>query len=315
VCADVVERVGIPSGVRLPPPAARLLTRFGIAPLLDPRLPVGLRRRLLDLTGAVSPPPRGTRQARGLLGGVPTTVVAMGKPGVHRLLYLHGGGYQVASARAYRGLLAHLSRATGAPVHAPDYRLAPEHPYPAGAEDTYAAFRALRDAGHQAQRIAVVGDSAGGGLVMTLLLRLRAAGEDLPGSVGLISPWLDLSCSAPSITANAASDAMLQPAWLPIAANAYGGPLDAADLRPLEADLIGLPPLHVVAGAAELLVDDADRLVERARAAGVRVTYQRVDGMWHDFPVLAGLLAVADAALAGLGAELRADLTRRSTAA
>jgi epsilon-lactone hydrolase len=315
VRADVVERVGIPSGVRLPPPAARLLTRFGIAPLLDPRLPVGLRRRLLDLTGAVSPPPRGTRLARGLLGGVPTTVVAVGKPGVHRVLYLHGGGYQVASARAYRGLLAHLSRATGAPVHAPDYRLAPEHPYPAAAEDTYAAFRALRDAGHHAQRIAVVGDSAGGGLVMTLLLRLRAAGEDLPGSVGLISPWLDLSCSAPSISANAASDAMLQPAWLQMAANAYGGPLDAADLRPLEADLTGLPPLHVVAGAAELLVDDADRLVERARAAGVRVTYQRVDGMWHDFPVLAGLLAVADAALAGLGADLRADLMRRPTAA
>jgi monoterpene epsilon-lactone hydrolase len=126
----------------------------------------------------------------------------------------------------------------------------------------------------------------------------------------LISPWLDLTCSAPSIAANAASDAMLDPAWLPIAANMYRGLVDAADLRPLEADLTGLPPLHVVAGAAEVLVDDADRLVDRAGAAGVAVTYQRVDGMWHDFPVLAGLLAEADAAIAGLGAALRADCAR-----
>ena len=103
----------------------------------------------------MSPLPRGARHARGVLGGVPTTVAVAGGPGEHRVLYLHGGGYQVGSARAYRGLLTHLSRATGAPVHAPDYRLAPEHPYPAAAEDAHAAFRALRNAGHEAQRIAV----------------------------------------------------------------------------------------------------------------------------------------------------------------
>ena len=160
---DARWRGRLPSGVRLSPPAARRLTRFGIAPLLDPRLPARVRRRLLDLTGAVSPLPRGARHARGVLGGVPTTVAVAGGPGEHRVLYLHGGGYQVGSARAYRGLLTHLSRATGAPVHAPDYRLAPEHPYPAGAEDAHAAFRALRNAGHLAQRIAVAGDSAGGG--------------------------------------------------------------------------------------------------------------------------------------------------------
>jgi acetyl esterase/lipase len=150
---------------------------------------------------------------------------------------------------------------------------------------------------------------------MTLLLRLRAMGEELPGSVGLISPWLDLTCSAPAITANAAADVMLDPAWLPSAANLYGGPTDAADLRPLEADLAGLPPLHVVAGGDELLVDDADRLVERARAVGVAVTYRRVEGMWHDFPVLAGLLAEADVALVELGAALHADCTRARTPA
>ena len=253
--------------MRLSPPAARRLTRFGIAPLLDPRLPLGLRRRLLDLTGAVSPLPRGARHARGVLGGVPTTVAVAGGPGEHRVLYLHGGGYQVGSARAYRGLLTHLSRATGAPVHAPDYRLAPEHPYPAGAEDAHAAFRALRNAGHQAQRIAVVGDSAGGGLVMALFLRLRAAGEELPGSVGLISPWLDLSCSAPADHRERRVRRDARPGLAAERGQRVRRPVDAADLRPLDADLTGLPPMHVVAGGAELLVDDADRLAERARAA------------------------------------------------
>ena len=292
--------------------AARLVTRFGIAPLLDPRLPVALRRRLLDAAGSAMPLPRGTRHADGVLGGVPTTVVsAAGPPGVHRLLYLHGGGYHVSSPRAYRGLLAYLSLATGAPVHAPDYRLAPEHPYPAGVEDALAAYRALRAAGHEAQHIAVAGDSAGGGLTMALLLRLRDAGEELPGSVGLISPWLDLTCSAPAITTNAATDVMLE-ARVPACrgerlrrARGRRGPAPARG-RPHR-----LPPLHVIAGAAELLVDDADRLVERARAVGVAVTYQRVEGMWHAFPVLAGLLAEADAALDALGAALRADCTRR----
>jgi monoterpene epsilon-lactone hydrolase len=123
---------------------------------------------------------------------------------------------------------------------------------------------------------------------MALVLRLREAGGELPGSVGLISPWLDLTCSAPSITANAASDVMLDARWLPLAANDYGRPVDAADLRPLEANLAGLPPLHVVAAGGEVLMDDTDRIVERARAAGVPVTYERPDGLWHAFPCSAG---------------------------
>jgi epsilon-lactone hydrolase len=294
--------------VHLPAVAARLVARFGIAPLLDPRLPVVVRRRLLDAVGFATPVPRGTRRASGLLGGVPTVAVsAAGETGAHRVLYLHGGGYQVGSPHSYRGLLGHLSRAAGAPVLAPTYRLAPEHPYPAGLDDVLAAYRALRSAGHQAQHIAVAGDSAGGGLAMSLVLRLCEAGEELPGSVGLISPWLDLTVSAPAITANATSDLLLDPRWMPLAAKAYGGPADAADLRPLEADLAGLPPLHVVAASGEVLIDDADRLVERARAAGVPVTYERAEGLWHAFPVLVGLMAEADAAVEALGAALRAD--------
>lgn len=292
----------------LPRAANRLLTRVVIAPLLSPRLPVTVRRRLLDATGTVLPLPHGTRRATGSLGGVPTEVVsAVRVPGPHRVLYLHGGGYLVGSPASHRGLLAGLSRATGTPVHAPAYRLAPEHPYPAAVDDALAAFRALRAAGHPAHRIAVAGDSAGGGLAMSLVLRLRSAGEDLPGSLGLISPWLDLECTSPVLHRHAGADAMLDPSWLPNAARDYRRDADTPELRPLDADPSGLPPLHVVAGADEVLVDDADRFVERARAAGHPVTYRRAEGMWHAFPVLAGTLREADEALAELGAALRAD--------
>ncbi|TCK20319.1 alpha/beta hydrolase [Pseudonocardia endophytica] len=296
--------------MHLPLAANRFLTSAVVAPLLSPTLPVTVRRRLLDVTGAVLPLPRGVRRASGSLGGVPAEVVSgVGAPGPHRVLYLHGGGYLVGSPASHRALLAGLSRATGTPVHALDYRLAPEHPYPAAVDDALAAFRALRAAGHPARSIAVAGDSAGGGLAMALVLRLRAAGEELPGSVGLISPWLDLDCVSPVLTRNAATDAMLDPSWLPQAARDYRGATGATapELCPLDADLTGLPPLHVVAGSDEVLVDDADRLVERAGTAGTTVTYHRADGMWHAFPVLAGTLREADRALDELGAHLRAD--------
>jgi len=285
------------------------MTRGVVAPLLGPRLPLALRRRLLDVTGVVLPVPRGTRWVRTALGGVPTErVTAATAIGPQQLLYLHGGGYVTGSPASHRALLAHLSRASGAPVHALDYRLAPEHPFPAALDDALAAYRALRTAGHDARRISVAGDSAGGGLAMSLVLRLRALGEELPSSVGLISPWLDLDLRSPAVAANKDTDAMLDPSWLPIAAADYrGSTADAPELRPLDADLTGLPPLHVVAGADEVLVGDADTFVDRAKAAGAEVTYRREPGMWHAYLVFAGLLREADEAVAELGAAFRAD--------
>jgi len=297
--------------MRLPRPVARQLTRGVVRPLLSPRLPLGLRRPLLDATARVVPLPRGTRRSRGTLGGVPAErVVAGGATGPHQVLYLHGGGYQTGSPTSHRALAAHLSTAAGAPVHLPVYRLAPEHPYPAAVDDVVEAYRALRDAGHEAQRIAVAGDSAGGGLVMALLLRLRAAGEELPGSIGLISPWLDLDLTSPLLRLNAATDAMLSPDWLAGAAERYLGARSTRaeePLRPLDADLSGLPPVHVVAGGDEILVGDSDALVARLRAAGGTVDYLRAEGLWHAYPVLVGLLREADEAVAALGAAIRRD--------
>ena len=289
-----------------------MVTRLVISPMLDPRLPLKVRRRLLDATGSrcrhrvatrrVRTPPRwcahraGDRAGRG--------------PGPHQLLYLHGGGYSVGSARSHRALIAHLGRATGAPVHVPEYRLVPEHPHPAAVDDALAAYRALRAAGHEAQRIAVAGDSAGGGLAVSLVLRLREAGEELPGSVGLISPWIDLTLTSPTLDANTRTDAMLSPGWLHETAADYRAGADPADLRPLDADLTGLPPVHVVAATGEILLGDADALVQRLQEAGAPHTYDRVPGLWHDYVLYAGLMAAADESVARLGAALRADCAR-----
>ncbi|TQM35267.1 alpha/beta hydrolase fold domain-containing protein [Pseudonocardia cypriaca] len=318
--------------MRLPRSVVRQLTRGVVRPLLSPRLPLALRRPLLDATGRVVPLPRGTRRSRGTLGGVPTErVVTRGATGPHQVLYVHGGGYQTGSPTSHRALAAQLSRAAAAPVHLPVYRLAPEHPHPAAVDDVEAAYKALRDAGHPAQRIAVAGDSAGGGLVMALVLRLRAAGEELPGSIGLISPWLDLDLGSPLLRANAATDAMLDPDWLADAVARYLGEASApapsdrggtrrtglrdgaqrrrsnTELRPLQADLAGLPPVHVIAGGDEILLGDSDALVARIREAGGPVDYRRADGLWHAYPVFAGMLREADEAVAALGAAIRRD--------
>jgi cation diffusion facilitator CzcD-associated flavoprotein CzcO/acetyl esterase/lipase len=294
--------------MRLPRPVVRQLTRSVVRPLLSPRLPLGLRRPLLDATAYVVADPRGTHRSRGALGGVPTErVAARGAHGPHQVLYVHGGGYQTGSPTSHRALTARLSRAAAAPVHVPDYRRAPEHAYPAAVDDVARAYRALREAGHPARRIALAGDSAGGGLVMALLLRLRAADEELPGSICLISPWLDLDLSSPLVWANAATDAMLAPGWLPDAAATYRADAGTTELRPLQADLSGLPPVHVVAGAGEILVGDADALVERIRVSGGAVDHRRVEHMWHAFPVFAGMLREADEAVAALGAAIRRD--------
>jgi cation diffusion facilitator CzcD-associated flavoprotein CzcO/acetyl esterase/lipase len=296
----------------LPRPVVRALVRATVAPVLSPRIPVGAQRRLLDLSGRVLPLPRGTRSTASSLGGVPSVrITTAGSTGSHVVLFLHGGGYTTGSPASHLGLGAGLAEASGAPVHLLHYRRAPEHPYPAAVDDAHAAFRALVEAGQVPQRIILAGDSAGAGIAVALLLRLRDAGEELPGTVGLISPWLDLDLTDPAVAANTGRDAMLDPRWLRRAAVAYRAGSDSPGLRPLEADLSGLPPLHVVAGADEILVGDAERLVRGVTAVGGRADLHVAPGMWHDHLIFAGLLGQAAADLRALGAALRADVVAR----
>jgi acetyl esterase/lipase len=188
------------------------------------------------------------------------------------LLYLHGGGYFACSPRTHRPITGAFAKA-GLRVFVPDYRLAPEHPYPAAVEDARAAWHGLRAGGHDAGEITVAGDSAGGGLALALMLALRDGGHALPAAAALFSPWTDLAGTGESITTNRQREAMF---WAPGLADGAGFYLGGADARtpgisPLYADLRGLPPLLIHAGDREILRDDSTRLAEKAREAGVAV--------------------------------------------
>lgn len=203
------------------------------------------------------------------------------------LLYLHGGGYVMGSPAMERPFICSIARASGGGhVFSADYRLAPEHRYPAAVDDAVASYLGMLEGGVHPRTLFVVGDSAGGGLAMALLVSLRDAGCALPAGAVLFSPWVDLSNSAPSFVTNADSD------YLPhLAGRAAVEYLGAADpfeptASPLYADLTGLPPLLILAGGREMILDDATRLADRARRQGVDVRVEVEPDMFHVWPVV-----------------------------
>lgn len=271
----------------------RAVVRGLVRPVLGPRLPAPLQRRWLDLVTGMTPLADGVEVRAGRLGGRPTEVMVPrdGQP-ARTVLYLHGGGFTIGSARTHRALATHLAAASGATVHLLDYRLAPEHPFPAALDDALAAYRELIGGGADPLRTALAGDSAGGWL---------------PAVLGLVSPWLDLLGTAwpPD-----RSDAMLRPSWLRRCAADYapGADLAAPEFAPLTADLGGLPPMVVHVGSEEILLPDAVRLAVAARAAGVPVELRRWDGLWHVAHASAGMVPASTTAVHALGASLGARL-------
>lgn len=215
------------------------------------------------------------------------------------ILYLHGGAYLGGSPRSHRGLLAHLAQAAGCRVVAIDYRLAPEHPYPAALEDAVAAYRALLAQNIRPADIIIGGDSAGGNLALATALALREAGDPLPAKLLLLSPWTDLTASGSSFTGRAQRERILQGPALNAAARAFAGERDLHDPRisPLFAELRGLPPMLIQVGEDEMLLDDATRLADAASRVSVRVTLQVWPGMWHVWQVLAGWMPEANRAV------------------
>lgn len=223
------------------------------------------------------------------------------------ILYLHGGGYIVGSLASHRHLSAALSQASGASVLALDYRLAPEHPFPAAVKDAVAAFGWLLQQGIKANRIVIAGDSAGGGLTIATLVTLRDEGVELPAAGVCLSPWVDLTNSAESITMVA--DPTLKKAGLDLMAQSY---LQGQDSKtplasPLFADLQGLPPLLIQVGTAELLYDDSIKLEARAKAAGVNATLEVWDEMIHVWHLFYPVLKEGRDAIARIGEYVKAQ--------
>lgn len=244
-------------------------------------------------------------------GGVPGEwITAPGSRADRVVLYLHGGGYVAGSPRSHRALTAALSRSARARVLALDYRLAPEHPFPAALDDACAAFAWLIGQGLSARRIAVGGDSAGGGLSAALLVRLRDEGQPLPGAGFLLSPWTDLAATGESVRSKAALDPMLVgdiAAYGSFYVGPGGDPFHPL-ISPLHADLRGLPPLLIQVGTHEVLHDDSVRLARRLREAEGKVVLEVWDGMIHVFQAFPGFLPEARRAIARIGEFLRAEL-------
>ena len=218
----------------------------------------------------------------------------------HVVLYLHGGGYVLGSLDSHRHVAAEIGRACGARTLAVEYRLAPEHPFPAPVEDTVAAYRYLLASGVQANRIVMAGDSAGGGLVVGAMLALKEAGLPLPACGWCLSPWVDMQALGQSFTDRAAADPTVQKETILTMAQWYMGDADPRHpgAAPIYGDLTGLPPLLIQVGAAETLLDDSIALARRAGAADVMVDLQiwpEMIHVWHlYFPMLsAGRRAIA----------------------
>ena len=273
--------------------------------------PVGwaARRQRLDEVGAVWPVADDVSLEAVDVGGRPGEFSTVpGSDPSRVLLFFHGGGYCSGSIASHRRMVTEAGRACGARTLAVGYRLAPEHPFPAALDDALAAWRFLRSGGVEASRIVVGGDSAGAGLTLALLQRLRDAGEPLPASGWLVSPWTDLTMSGATLTTKDADDPLIHKDYLEELAAAYVPPgTDRWDpgLSPLFASLSGLPPLLVQVGSEETLLSDAARLAEAAGAARVAVTLEVWPRMIHAWPLWNARLEPGRRALAHLGAFVR----------
>lgn len=203
------------------------------------------------------------------------------------ILYSHGGAYEGGSLTSSRALASVLAQDTGRRVLSYDYRLAPEHPFPAALDDALAVFRHLRREGIEPGRIVLAGDSAGGGLSLALALRLKDMGEPLPGGMVCLSPWTDLTGSVPSHRTRAQDDPIIESEGLHLSALHYaaGTPLDTPYLSPVYGDLTGFPPVLIQVGTNEVLLGDSLLLKKRLTECGVPVTLSVFDGMWHVFHV------------------------------
>ena len=235
--------------------------------------------------------------------GVPAEWVAAPDAGSGAVLYLHGGGYVTGSVISHRGMAASLSRASGCRVLTIDYRLAPENKHPAQVQDAHTAYRWMLNNGVDASSLFVAGDSAGGGLTVATLLKARDAGDPMAAAGVCISPWVDMEGNGDSMRSKAGVDPMVSYEGLMDMATHFLGDGDRRDplAAPLHADLAGLPPLLIIVGTAETLLDDAVRLHEKAESAGVDSTLEIWEDMVHIWPWFAPFLPEGQQAMEQMG--------------
>lgn len=260
-------------------------------------------RRVIGVAGAILAPATGVRTEPLAVGGVQGLRIEpkAGTPPDRTVLLFHGGGYVFGSARMYRGLAGRIAKVSGAAVEVPDYRLAPEHPHPAAVDDGLAAYRATLDR-VAPDRLVVGGDSAGGGLTLAVLQAARREGLAMPSGMFLLSPWLDLR-GDPVEREHSDTEMLIRPPIVERATRWYlgGRPPDEPAISPILGPMDGLPPTLVQVASKELLRDDSRAFVEAARAAGVEVTVEVADDLWHVWQLMAPAVPEARASIASIG--------------
>ncbi|MGH1374286.1 MAG: alpha/beta hydrolase [Cellvibrionaceae bacterium] len=221
--------------------------------------------------------------------------IPVGAPSTSCILYCHGGGYSFGSPATHRQMTSALAKESGLRVFSLDYRLSPEHPFPAPVDDAMACYQWLREQGIDSEKIIVAGDSAGGGLCLALMLLLKQQGEALPRAAMLLSPWTDLAATGDSVVDNEASCAMFYSASIPAGASIYTNGADCKNplVSPLYGDLHGLPPIWVCVSDNEVLRDDSIRLSEKIESNGGSVELLQWVGQPHVWPTFYPLLPEA----------------------
>lgn len=215
------------------------------------------------------------------------------------ILYLHGGGYVFGSPKSHRDATFALAKEAASEVFSLDYRMAPEHPFPAAVDDAISAYEWLLAEGRNPKSLVIGGDSAGGGLTLALLLSIKQRGLPMPAGALLYSPWTDLAATGASLTANEESDVMFKAIYISEGAKRYLGDADPTTplASPLYGDLSGLPPMMIFASNSEILLDDSVRLHDRLKSAGVTSELHLEDGLCHVWPIFPGRFPEAIAAV------------------
>lgn len=273
-------------------------------------------RKSMDRWGEKMPPVRGVTVTSDTLAGLYCEIHTPSDAHSNQvLLYFHGGGFCLGSPRSHRNLVSRLAQAAGIRAVVPDYRKSPEHPFPAALDDTVRLYRHFLDQGIKPANIVFAGDSAGGNLVLTTLLKLKQDGLPLPAAGCPISPWCDVALTGETLRSKADVDLILTPLLLQqfrerfVAEDHWNDPL----VSPLQGDFSGLPPLLIQVGSREILLDDARRVAQRAAQAGVPVQLEVWDEMQHVWHYTAFLLKDGRLALRHIGEFLKANIGMRKT--
>ncbi len=292
----------------------RLMLRSTRGMFESERISLRTKRFLVDALAAASPPPPEAVVHTRHIAGVVVDEVSCGRATEETrsaVLFLHGGGYALGSARGYRGLGARISQATGLPVLLPDYLRAPERPFPAALDQVEELYRRLLDLGYESSQLIIAGDSAGGGMTLALAMRLRDRDVELPAALGLISPWLDLAADVAGTRAPG-RDPLITTRLTSVWAQRYVNAHDARDpqISPVHGDLNGLPPIVMHSAELDPISADAHLLESRLHEtkADTPLDHRLYRDRWHDFHLQAAYLKDAAAAVREMGVKLRGHI-------